>query len=87
MTHFLVSEENPNGYKLEDVLAALRKDIILRCTKIVDDQRPEAVKVMDNNMEILVLLTKAREFAENSTAVLERSFGRSEDGAPRIGIK
>ncbi|MGO1117690.1 hypothetical protein ACTL6U_03260 [Rhodovibrionaceae bacterium A322] len=87
MTHFLVSEDNPDGYKLEDVLSSLRKEIIHRCTKIVDDRRPEAVQVMDNNMEILVLLTKAREYAENSTAVLERSFGRSDGSHPRIGVK
>ena len=89
MTHFLVSEANPEGYKLEDILAALRKDILTRCTKIVDDQRPEAMHVLDNNMQILVLLTQARALAEDSSHTLEKAFGPSttaRGGEPRIGV-
>lgn len=89
MTHFLISESNPDGYKLEDILAAIRKDIIIRCTKIVDDARPEAMHVLDNNMQILVLLTQARALAEDSTRTLDKAFGPTrsvEGGEPRIGV-
>ena len=88
MTHFLISEENPEGHKLEGILAAIRKDILVRCTKIVDDRKPEARQVMDNNMKILNLLTEAIILADSSTQMLDKSFGPSRAGdgsAPRIG--
>ena len=88
MTRFLISKENPEGYKLEDILRALRKDILTRCTKIVDDQRTEASHVLDNNMKILNLLSDAIRLAEDSTDTLDKAFGPSaaaEGGPPRIG--
>ena len=88
MTRFLISKENKDGYKLEDILRAIRKDILTRCTKIVDDQRTEASHVLDNNMKILNLLSDAIHLAEDSTATLDRAFGPSaaaEGGPPRIG--
>ncbi len=88
MTRYLVSKENPEGHKLEDILRAIRKDILTRCTKIVDDQRTEASHVLDNSMKILNLLSDAIHLAEDSTASLDRAFGPSaavEGGPPRIG--
>lgn len=88
MTRFLISKENQDGYKLEDILRAIRKDILIRCTKIVDDQRTEASHVLDNNMKILNLLSDAIRLAEDSTTTLDRAFGPSaaaEGGPPRIG--
>ena len=37
MTRFLVSDENPAGLRLEDILHAIRMDVITRCTKIMND--------------------------------------------------
>ncbi len=88
MTHFLVSEENPEGYKLEDILSALRKDVLLRCSKIADDRRPEAQQVLANNVKILGFLNEAVSIAENSTHILDKAFGPSQSaggGTPRIG--
>lgn len=88
MTHFLISDENPEGHKLEDILAAIRKDILVRCTKIVDDRKPEAQQVLDNNLKILNLMSETISLAENSTQILDKSFGRSrtsEGKPPRIG--
>ena len=86
MTHFLVSEENPKGYRLEDILKAIRKDILIRAQKIVDDPRAEAAHVLNNNVKILELLTEAIRLAEDSTHVLQKAFGPSLMGAPpRIG--
>ena len=86
MTHFLVTDDNPSGYKLEDILKIIRKDIFLRTTKIMEDERPEAQNVMDNNVKILGLLSQAIATAEDSTVMLQKSFGPSRDGKPRIGI-
>ena len=88
MTHFLVSEEKQDGFKLEDILKILRKDIFLRCGKILDDVRPEAQHVLRNNTKILELLGEAIALAEDSTQTLDRSFGPSQagkGGLPRIG--
>lgn len=84
MTHFLSTDENPDGYKLEDILSIVRKDIIDRAGKIASDKRPEARQVLANNMHILQKLTECIDLAENSTQVLDRSFGQSGD-TPRIG--
>lgn len=88
MTRFLVSDENPTGFKLEDILIAIRKDILRRCTMIADDHRLEAHQVMANNMRILELITEAITLADESTRVLDKAFGpslASEGGKPRIG--
>ena len=86
MTHFLVSETSPQGDKLEDILMTIRKEVLARCTKIVDDRAPEAKRVLSNNVKILNLLGDAIGMAEDSTATLDRSFGRPNPGdPPRIG--
>lgn len=89
MTRFLVSDENPSGYKLEDILTVLRADVLKRCSKIALDERAEAQHVVANNMEVLAHLTKAIELAKDSTRVLNKAFGPSkaaEGGPPRIGV-
>jgi hypothetical protein len=85
MSLFLVTEDNPEGYKLEEILAAIRKEIILRATKILDDNRPEARQVLDNNVKILQLLSDSINIAEESSRVLDQSFGPHQPGQPRIG--
>jgi hypothetical protein len=87
MTRFLVTQDNPTGWRLEDILTVIQDDIIRRCGKIVGDQRPEARRVLHNNMEIMTLLTRCIEHAQDSTRVL-RSLG-PEPGPhepPRIGV-
>ncbi|MCA0201912.1 MAG: histidine kinase [Proteobacteria bacterium] len=86
MTHFLVTEEKPDGYKLEDILGLVRKDMLTRALKIADDTRPEAHHVMRNNMKILGLLSEAMALAEDSTRILDKAFGtNAKGGPPRIG--
>lgn len=88
MTRYLVSEENPTGLKLEEILRVLRDDIFKRCTKISPDHRPEAQQVLTNNVKILGLLSDAIEYAEESTRILDKAFGpsaASNGGPPRIG--
>lgn len=89
MTHFLTSDSKPDGYRLEDILSDIRKDILARCLKIADDERIEALHVMNNNMKVLNLLSDAIELAQDSTTILDKAFGKSSSdkgGAPRIGV-
>ncbi|WP_270373923.1 MULTISPECIES: histidine kinase [Marinicauda] len=89
MTHFLKSDSNPDGRRLEDILIELRADVLVRCTKISGDLRPEALKVLSNNMQVLQHLTAAIELAQSSTTILDRAFGPPESGGdaePRIGV-
>ena len=39
-TTFLVTEDNPQGWTLEDILTEIQNDIVRRSQKIVDDARP-----------------------------------------------
>jgi hypothetical protein len=88
MTRYLVSDENPTGRKLEDILIELRADVLTRCTKISHDLRPEALHVLANNVKVLEHLTEAIELAQDSSHLLNRAFGPSQadkGGPPRIG--
>lgn len=88
MTHFLRSEKNPDGHKLEDLLMQLRADVLHRCDVIAADTRPEALHVLANNVKVLGYLSEAITLALDSTRVLDRSFGPSQaaqGGPPRIG--
>lgn len=89
MTRFLMSEDNPTGYRLEDILTALRADVLNRSTKIALDDRIEAQHVLANNVKVLEHLTEAIQLAQDSTRTLNRAFGPShahEGGPPRIGV-
>lgn len=89
MTRFLHSDTNPDGYRLEDILGAIRTDVLTRAVKIAPDDRPEAMHVMANNVKILEHLTQAIALAQDSTKLLDRAFGPShseEGGPPRIGV-
>lgn len=84
MTKFLISDDNAEGFRLEDILAAIRKDILSRSLKIADDARPEAQHVMSNNMKILNMLSDSISLAEESTRILDKAFG-PHGNSPRIG--
>ena len=86
MSRFLVTDDNPDGYKLEEILSAIRNEILTRATKIMDDKRPEAQTVLNNNITILSLLAQSIELAEDSSRVLDKSFGPHNDKGPRIGV-
>jgi len=74
-TRYLVSDSNPDGTRLEDMLRAVRNDILTRCSTMMSDGGAEAEHVMANNMQILPLLSDAILLAEDSTETLSRSFG------------
>ena len=85
MTHFLATSDKPDGWRLEDILSVLQNDITRRCTKIMDDMRPEARNVFHNNVEILHLLTECIHKAQDSSRILTRLGPPSAAGQPRIG--
>ncbi len=86
MTHFLVSDTNPDGSKLEDILRVIRNDVLIRCTKISDDTRVEAQQVLNNTVKVLDLISDAITLAEDSSRILDKSFGPGgKGGPPRIG--
>ncbi len=84
-TTFLITTETPDGWTLEDLLVEVQNDILRRSQMITDDPRPEARQVLDNNIEILGLLTSCIAKARESTSVLN-SLGPHVDGKPRIGV-
>ena len=86
MTHFLVTEENPEGSKLEDVLRMVRADIVRRQVKIIDDENAVAQQVIASNIRIMAMLSDCIALAEGSTQVLNKAFGRS-GTSPRIGTE
>lgn len=85
-TTFLVTEENPDGWRIEDILTVIQNDMIRRTQKIVGDSRPEARAVLNNNIEILGMLSQCIERATDSTRILDRAFGPHKEGEPRIGV-
>ena len=87
MTHYLATSENPDGYKLEDILTLIRQDIIKRVGKIAPDSKPEAQQVLKNNIKILGLMTECIDIAYSSTELLNKSFGPSNHAEPRIGVR
>ena len=84
-TTFLVTTETPDGWILEELLMEVQNDMLRRSQMITDDPRPEARRVLDNNIEILGLLTRRIAKAQDSTSVLN-SLGPHVDGKPRIGV-
>jgi hypothetical protein len=87
MTHFLSTSENPDGYKLENILSLIRQDIVNRLGKIAHDSKPEAQQVLRNNIKILGLITECIDTAGSSTELLNKSFGPSNRAEPRIGVR
>lgn len=80
-TEYLISDSNTDGRMLEDILRAIRDDILIRCSSMTGNGEDVAEHVIENNMRILPLLSDAIRLAEDSSAVLRRSFG--EDNAAK----
>ena len=88
MTHFLVSDTNPDGSRLEEILRVIRNDILIRCTKISQDERLEVQQVLQNNIKILDFVSQSISLAEEYTHLFDKAFGPgSEDGSLRIVVE
>jgi hypothetical protein len=64
---YLVSKDNPEGRRSEEILSDIRAEILVRMANYGDDPRPEAKAVMENNLRIAQLLTEAVHLAEANT--------------------
>ena len=86
-TKFLLSPDNPKGWKLEDILQEIQNDILKRSTLITEDSRPEARAVLHNNVQIMTLLTECIEKANESARILATlGPGSGRSGERRIGV-
>lgn len=70
MSKHLVSAENPEGQRTEELLAEIRAEILIRMAAYGEDPRPEAKAVLEHNLEIAQLLTDAIHLAEVNTQTL-----------------
>ncbi|HIP77384.1 hypothetical protein [Pelagibius sp.] len=70
MSKHLVSADNPNGQRSEELLAEIRAEILSRMAAYAEDPRPEAKTVLENNLEIAQLLTDAIHLAEVNSQTL-----------------
>ena len=70
MSKHLVSADNPDGQRSEDLLAEIRAEVLVRMASYGEDPRPEAKTVLENNLEIAQLLTDAIHLAETNTKTL-----------------
>ncbi|WP_420349134.1 hypothetical protein [Pelagibius sp.] len=70
MSKHLVSADNPNGQRSEELLAEIRAEILGRMAAYAEDPRPEAKTVLENNLEIAQLLTDAIHLAEVNSQTL-----------------
>ena len=82
----LMSAENPNGRKLEELLAQLQEEVQQKSVKIAQDARPHARHVLRNNQQIIGLLMQAEALQRNSYDVLAQlGPNQGPTGTPRTG--
>lgn len=86
MKPILMSADNPDGHKLENLLNQLQQEVEAKSAKIVNDRRPQALRVLRNNQQIIGLLMQAEALQCDSYDVLA-TMGPNEGplGTPRIG--
>lgn len=83
----LMSPQNPTGWKLEDLLEAIREEVKGKCSKIEGDARPVARAVLRNNQQILGLLRQAEALQRDSYDRLSTMApNQGPLGTPRIGV-
>jgi hypothetical protein len=85
-TPILMTAENPSGWKLEDLLAQLRKELLIKTEKITGDSSVISLKVQCNNLSILRHLHTAESLQRESYAVLAtKAPDEGPTGQARIG--
>lgn len=83
----LMSADNPNGHKLEDLLLKLRDELYRKNHRIKDDKSPTALTVLANNRRILSLLSVAEELQRDTIKALAAlAPDQGPLGRPRIGV-
>jgi len=86
MANVLMGPGNPSGWKLEDLLATLQREVREKSAKIADDARPVARAVLRNNQQIIGLLAQAEALQRSSYDMLDAlAPNQGPLGTPRIG--
>jgi hypothetical protein len=82
----LMSSDNHNGWKLEELLAQLKLEVTQKTNKIINDPSPQAQLVVRNNLSIITHLAEAEALQRTSYAVLDAMReNQGPGGKPRIG--
>lgn len=83
----LMGPDHPDGWKLEELLSQLQKEIDNKSEKIELDDKPVARHVLRNNQQIIGLLAQAEALQRNSYDVLDAyKINQGPSGTPRIGL-
>lgn len=83
MQPILMSRDNPDGYKLEDLLSALRLEIEGKSMRVAQD--PRAIDLVRSNARIIKLLAEAEAVQREALAALDRlGPDQGPRGTPRI---
>lgn len=82
----LMSSENHNGWKLEELLAQVKQEVSEKINKIINDPSPQAQLVVRNNLAIIEHLGAAEALQRSSYIVLDAmKANEGPTGTPRIG--
>lgn len=82
----LMSAENPDGWKLEDLLAQVQKELMAKNLKIIGDDSKLACFVRGNNYVILTHLIAAEQLQRKSYEELAKLRpDEGPNGKARIG--
>lgn len=86
--NMLMSAENPNGHKLEDLLATLQNEIVEKNNKIKSDKSSLSHHVQVNNNRLISLLAQAEKVQRSSLELLAaKAPDPGPKGTPRIGLQ
>ncbi len=86
MKPILMSSENPEGWKLEELLVQVKQEVSEKINKIINDQSPHAQLVIQNNLSIIEHLGAAEALQRASMIVLDaKAPNQGPTGTPRIG--
>jgi len=82
----LMSRENPEGFKLEELAEKLRHEVQAKTLNIAGDPRIEAQTVVNNNAQIIGLLFQIEALQRQSFAVMAQIRpDEGPTGKPRVG--
>lgn len=82
----LMSKENPDGWKLEDLLTRLREELDRKNDRLSGDTHPIARGVLQSNRRIIALLNQAEQLQREALRYLD-TLGPDQGprGTPRVG--
>jgi hypothetical protein len=81
-----MSRETPNGTKLEDLLAIIQADLVVKTSLLEDDDCPVSREIRENNEKIVALLNEAETIQRDTmTRLAEVGEDNGPYAEPRVG--